>query len=185
MRVWSTKEAAERLGVSVQRIRALASAGRLKAGKVGAQWVVEKLTREIREPRPGRPLSSRSAWALLAELCGVAPDWIHASALSRLRRRLRDPEWSVRALLYSQPRAEILRWRALPSDLHKIRREAKIIPSGLSALSSDFDIVPAKNEIARAKIQPSETFGVFSKDLSEKIDEQFHGLSKELLEVAK
>jgi V/A-type H+-transporting ATPase subunit A len=45
--------------------------------------------------------------------------------------------------------------------------------------------VPAKNEIARAKIQPSETFGVFSKDLSEKIDEQFHGLSKELLEVAK
>jgi V/A-type H+-transporting ATPase subunit A len=45
--------------------------------------------------------------------------------------------------------------------------------------------VPAKNEIARAKIQPSETFAAFSNDLSAKIDEQFQALNKELLEVAK
>jgi len=45
--------------------------------------------------------------------------------------------------------------------------------------------VPAKEEIARAKIHPSETFEAFAKDLSTKIDEQFQALSKELLEVAK
>ncbi len=45
--------------------------------------------------------------------------------------------------------------------------------------------VPAKEEIARAKIRPSETFEAFAKDLSTKIDEQFQALSKELVEVAK
>jgi V/A-type H+-transporting ATPase subunit A len=45
--------------------------------------------------------------------------------------------------------------------------------------------VPAKEDIARAKIQPSETFEAFAKDLSSKIDREFQTLSKELLEVAK
>jgi V/A-type H+-transporting ATPase subunit A len=45
--------------------------------------------------------------------------------------------------------------------------------------------VPAKEEIARAKIQPSESFEAFAKGLSNKIDEQFQALSKDLLEVAK
>ncbi len=45
--------------------------------------------------------------------------------------------------------------------------------------------VPAKEEIARAKIRPSETFEAFAKDLSTRIDEQFQALSKELVEVAK
>jgi len=45
--------------------------------------------------------------------------------------------------------------------------------------------VPAKDEIARAKIQPSETFKEFAKDLSERIDEQFQKISEEIAEPAK
>ncbi len=45
--------------------------------------------------------------------------------------------------------------------------------------------VPAKEEIARAKIQPSETFDGFAKEVSTRIDCQFEKLSKEILEVAK
>ena len=45
--------------------------------------------------------------------------------------------------------------------------------------------VPAKEEIARAKIQPSETFDGFAKEVSTRIDREFEKLSKEILEVAK
>lgn len=45
--------------------------------------------------------------------------------------------------------------------------------------------LPSKEDIARAKIQPSETFEAFAKDLSAKIDREFEMLSKDLLEVAK
>jgi V/A-type H+/Na+-transporting ATPase subunit A len=42
--------------------------------------------------------------------------------------------------------------------------------------------VPAKNEIARAKIHPSETFGELAKELESKMDQQFSALSTEALE---
>lgn len=45
--------------------------------------------------------------------------------------------------------------------------------------------LPAKEDIARAKIQPSETFAAFAKDLSTKIDREFETLGKDILEVAK
>jgi len=45
--------------------------------------------------------------------------------------------------------------------------------------------VPAKEEIARAKIQPSETFNKFATELSTRIDHEFEKLTKEILEVAK
>ena len=42
--------------------------------------------------------------------------------------------------------------------------------------------VPAKDEIARAKIHPSETFGDLAKDLENRMDQQFNALSTEALE---
>jgi V/A-type H+/Na+-transporting ATPase subunit A len=45
--------------------------------------------------------------------------------------------------------------------------------------------VPAKDEIARAKIHPSDTFDAFAKDLENRMDEQFQTLSKEIVEVTK
>jgi V/A-type H+-transporting ATPase subunit A len=45
--------------------------------------------------------------------------------------------------------------------------------------------IGTKDEIARAKIHPSETFEEFAKDIESKMDEQFQSLSKEVLEAAK
>lgn len=45
--------------------------------------------------------------------------------------------------------------------------------------------IPAKDEIARMKIHPSDTFDAFANDLENKMEEQFQALSKELVEVAK
>ena len=45
--------------------------------------------------------------------------------------------------------------------------------------------LPAKDEIARAKIQPSQSFDAYAKDLSAKMDQEFEKLSKEILEVAR
>jgi hypothetical protein len=45
--------------------------------------------------------------------------------------------------------------------------------------------IPAKDEIARAKIQPSETFKEFADGLSIRIDEQFQKLGEEIAEPAK
>lgn len=45
--------------------------------------------------------------------------------------------------------------------------------------------IPVKDEIARAKIQPSQTFDAFAKELTAKMDHEFEKLTSELLEVAK
>lgn len=41
--MWSVKEAAHELGISEQRVRKLLSEGRIKAKKLGRDWVVLKL----------------------------------------------------------------------------------------------------------------------------------------------
>jgi V/A-type H+-transporting ATPase subunit A len=41
--------------------------------------------------------------------------------------------------------------------------------------------LPIKDEIARAKIQPSGTFEAFAKELENKMDEQFRGIGKEIV----
>ena len=146
MKLWSSRDAAEELGLSAQRVRALAGAGRLKARKVGSRWLVEPVASD-REPRAGRPLSSAIAWAILAQLSGARPGWVHPSALSRLKRRMRDHEWVLQSLQHSQARARVVRWRALPADLPKILRKATIVRTGLSALTKEIDIVPTRDEI--------------------------------------
>ena len=45
--------------------------------------------------------------------------------------------------------------------------------------------VGAKEEIARAKIHPSETFDSYAKEIESKMDQQFGDLSKEIVELAK
>jgi len=45
--------------------------------------------------------------------------------------------------------------------------------------------VPVKQEIARAKIHPSETFDSHAKEIESKMDQQFQDLSKEVVEVSK
>lgn len=89
----SVAEAAELLGVHPQRVHQRIREGSLPAVKVGKQWVVQ--TDEVRRlkgrSRPGRPLSAKSAWDLLAVAASDrAASGLSPSARSRARARLRS-----------------------------------------------------------------------------------------------
>lgn len=52
----SSKEAAEKLGISIRRVQALITEGRLPAQKIGNSFVVnEKDLELVRERKAGRP----------------------------------------------------------------------------------------------------------------------------------
>ena len=52
----STKEAAEKLGLSIRRVQALITDGRLPAQKIGNSYVViEKDLQLVKDRTPGRP----------------------------------------------------------------------------------------------------------------------------------
>ncbi len=56
MDLLSTKEVAERLGVSVQRVQALVKAGRLPAQMIGGTYIIKESDLKLVEDRkPGRP----------------------------------------------------------------------------------------------------------------------------------
>ena len=52
----STNEAAKELGVTSIRVRALISAGRLPAQKIGRDWIIHRSDLDlVRVRKPGRP----------------------------------------------------------------------------------------------------------------------------------
>lgn len=146
MDLWSSQDAAHSLGLSARRVRALASAGRLKAHKVGSRWILEPVS-VAREPRAGRPVSAAIGWAILALLSGARPVGVHPSALSRLKRMLRDPEWVVRSLQYGEARGRVVRLRALPADIPRILTQHGPVLTGLSAITKEIDLVPSSEEV--------------------------------------
>ena len=59
MDMLTTKEVAERLGVTVRRVQALIQDGQLPAQKVGRDYLVkEKDLKLVEERKPGRPRKS-------------------------------------------------------------------------------------------------------------------------------
>ena len=60
MKIISTTEAARRLGVTANRVRVLIRAKRLKAIKVGHEWLIDpKDLDAVKERKVGRPRKSR------------------------------------------------------------------------------------------------------------------------------
>ena len=60
MKIISTTEAARRLGVTANRVRAMIRAKRLKAMKVGHEWLIDpKDLDAVKERKVGRPRKSR------------------------------------------------------------------------------------------------------------------------------
>jgi excisionase family DNA binding protein len=77
--VLSLPEAARRLGVNESRVRQRIAAGSLRAEKVGGRWLLDEADLADAGERPvGRPLSARSAWALVAVAQALA-DQDHAA----------------------------------------------------------------------------------------------------------
>jgi excisionase family DNA binding protein len=62
MKVISTEEAAKRLGVTANRVRALIDAKRLKATKFGNVWMIDpKDLDAVRDRKVGRPRKARKS----------------------------------------------------------------------------------------------------------------------------
>lgn len=91
-RLLGTTEAAERLGVSTNRVGELVRRGTLPATRVGRTWVIDEDSVEKLAARgPGgriQPLTSAEAWAVAYLIDGLTPQWISAVEQRRLARRV-------------------------------------------------------------------------------------------------
>lgn len=90
----SVANASNQLGVNVSRIHQRINDGSLKADRIGAQWAVDELSllnvAELK--RPGRPLSERSVWALIAAACRDDHALRAVAPAERMRARSRFRE---------------------------------------------------------------------------------------------
>lgn len=149
----SVAEAASMLGVHPQRIHQRIREGSLLAEKVGRQWAIEMDDLRHASQRsggPGRPLSARSAWNLLAAACGDnVVSSLSPSARSRARARLREllskpldaAELEDVGVLNSvaaalshalRNRAQRVAYFASPRDLPDLRHDQRVHLSGIS-----------------------------------------------------
>lgn len=154
----SVAQAADRLGVSVPRIHQRIADGSLSAERIGSQWAVDErsLLRVQERSKAGRPLSARSAWAVIAAAENgrdrLRPSGQAASARARMQlKRLLGPaaeavvdEAAVSDLAVSlrslfRNRAQRRPLRASPADLADLRaddRWALIVDLGASGIAS-------------------------------------------------
>lgn len=157
----SVAEAARRLGVGVPRIHQRIADGSLRAERIGSQWVVEELSlmrvAELRQS--GRPLSARSAWALiaLAEGDDEAISALAPAERSRAKARLGDllaavpdrmDEEGVRRVASMlrqlfRNRADRVLMKAAPADLGDLRADKRwrslLSPGDSGIASGDVD----------------------------------------------
>ncbi len=146
MDLLSVGEAAQFLGVSPQRVRALIGSKRLPAVKIGRDWALDRQVLAPDNRRGGRPVSADNAWALLALLDNSEAPWIDIFSRYRLRRRMLDDAAVVKALRFSEPRSRIYEWRVLPGDLPKLQNYG-LVRSGLFARVPKLDIVAMDNGV--------------------------------------
>lgn len=154
----SVAEAARRLGVGVPRIHQRIADGSLRAERLGSQWVVDELSlvRIAERKEPGRPLSARSAWAIIALAEGdqKALGELAPAERSRARARLNEllslvakapkSERDVRRVaselrLMFRNRAERLSRKAAEADLPRLREDPRwesLISSAVSGIAS-------------------------------------------------
>lgn len=146
----SVGEVAEMLGVHPQRVHRRIRDGSLPAQKIGNQWVVElsDAQRIRHHAGPGRPLSSKSAWDLLAVAAGDdAASALSRSARSRARSRLRlllelasvaDLDTASAQLERAlRNRAERALFAVSPQDLPDLRSDERVHLCGVSLPESN------------------------------------------------
>jgi excisionase family DNA binding protein len=144
----SVREAAVRMGVSPQRVRFLADAGRIPARKLGRDWAIDIDHLGHGEPgkrRAGRPLSARSCWAILHLLNGRPAERLSRSELIRARERLR-------AVAQSEPgdlsaRAQVHRFVVHRGLRDRLANDPRLVLGGASAASHHRADLVALDEI--------------------------------------
>jgi len=143
----SVQETASVLGVSRRRVRQMLAQGSLDGRRIGRVWAIESDAVEHakeQRPRPGRPWTPESAWALLA----VAGGRDHGlSPVQRSRARQRLKAGLQRCVSQMGVRAERRRFYAHPSVIETLGREPTVVRSGISAAAHyELDVV-AINEL--------------------------------------
>ncbi len=135
----TVSEAAERLGVLPQRVRALVQAGELDAIRAQGSWLIDAgslakralLTELGVATSSTRPWSQPIAWAAMRALDGdeALLSALDRKARYRLRRRLDDRE-PARLLSAIRTRARVVRVSVHPSRAAQLR--ALVLPSGIT-----------------------------------------------------
>ena len=134
----TSRQAAEQLGVTQQRIQTLFAAGDVRGRMVAGRLVVESAdiqARLARRPGRGRPLAARVAWGALWELSGERANWMAASERSRLRTNIRKLN-TEEVVLRVRRRAILHPYRILPTYLDRLAADAACVGSGVSAASA-------------------------------------------------
>ena len=172
----SVAEAAKKLGVGVSRIHQRIADGSLRAERIGSQWVVDELSlfRVAERKKPGRPLSTRSTWAIIAltegdqaSLRALAPGE-RARAKSRLvallgladhapkrEEDVRRAAAALRSLLRNRARREL--YRVADADLVALgedsRWESIMSPaaSGIASVKLDGYVSPGNVKLLAEK----------------------------------
>jgi excisionase family DNA binding protein len=149
----SSAEAAECLGVSNRRVRALIADGSLPAQRIVGRWVVPAdAVSNFTAYDVGRPMSEQSAWATLRYLSGSTSA---GSLPSRLRHRvcalskMETPERKMRSWMTGRGMAVFL-W-ALPPAVSLVENDDRVVLSGDRAVR---DLEPA--ELLRGYVQANQ-----------------------------
>lgn len=130
-------DAARRLGVSEQRVRAMISAGMIQAEKAAGVWWIpaESLARLMASPRQGgRPLSSASAWAVLLMASGEPAEWAPPKVRWRVAGALKE-DGLVNTFGKLGRRAERRDYEAHGAEVHRLAASDDLMLGGVSAAS--------------------------------------------------
>jgi len=137
----SVVEAASRLDVNRSRVLQLIELERLRAQKVGKQWIVDSESVErLRnlDRMPGRPYAARNAWALLVLAAGRDPGWVSKAERERFQRILESHRLEDLGPKLSK-RADVVGWHVHPSLLESLVDDARTVAAGSSAVQSLVD----------------------------------------------
>ncbi len=134
----TSRQAAEQLGVTQQRIQALFAAGDVRGRMVAGRLVVDSgdiQARLVRRPGRGRPLAARVALGMLWELSGERAHWLGASERSRLVANIRNLN-AEDVVLRVRRRATLHRYRILPTYVERLAADAACVAGGVDAASA-------------------------------------------------
>jgi excisionase family DNA binding protein len=134
----TTREAAERLGITQVSVRQLAGSGQLTiTGRVGRSILLDRASVErlaAAGTRRGRAWTAKTAWAALALLSGQNPTWISASEKSRLKSKLRHLDADSICVL-ARHKDKTTRYRAAADALAALN--GHLVATGAAALRDE------------------------------------------------
>ncbi len=129
------REYAERSGLSVGRVHQLIDAGQLPARRSGNQYLIPEAGLG-RRANVSRPLSHASAWALIDLLSGRSLDKYDPVIRHRVRKYRQSlaasPEPARQLNSWLRSRAERIQVSAKERDLDDLRRDKRVMLSGIS-----------------------------------------------------